>query len=291
MKLVKPLLFVALAAMLIATPAASQDSITVKKEEDGKFQFTPNPKGDEIKAFIDIIVNETSASVVFDPASPQVRGRKIEIKGPVTIERKSVFDWVRSVLSFQRLILVPTGPRQANTWMLVDLNAPQITNHPEYVPEDELEAWADKDGAYIVSTITMKHLGDTSRARNAVAQLSTRQIGRINDIPQTRSFIVGDFAPVVVSMWKLLKSMDEEAGKLSPEERAKLDPRRRTPKPAKQPSTIEQLIEKYEQRLMGCQTPHAAQYFLSKILELNTKLEKEKADKAAAAKETAAVQK
>ena len=280
MKLLKPLLLIVLAAVLVAAPAASQDTVTDKKADDGKFHFTPRDGGAHIEEFLQFIVDNTDATLIYDPASPQLRGRKIEMKGPVTLPKKDVFDWVRSVLSFQRLILVPTGPRQANSWMVLDMNAPQITNHPEFVPANELAAWADKDGAYIVTTITMKHLTDTARARNALAQLSTRQIGRINDVPQTRSFIIGDFAPAVVSMWKLLMKMDEEAGKIPPAEREKLDPRRRAAKPK---STLAQQVEKYEQRLMGCQTMQASQYFLSRIRELSTELEKEKATKKAAA--------
>jgi hypothetical protein len=267
-----------LAAVLIAAPAASQDSTAMKDAEVLKFQFTPAPGGDEIEVYLDILARETPATIISDPASPQLRGRKIELIGPVTLAKKDVFDWARSVLTFQRLILVPTGPRQANTWMVLDMNAPQITNHPEFVPQDELGEWTDRDGAYIVSTLTMTHLTDTSRARNALAQLSTRQVGRINDVPQTNSFIVADFAPVVVAMWKLLGKMDEEAGKIPPEEREKLDPRQ----PAEKPEpTLEREVEKYEQRLMGAQTSQAAQYFLQKILELNTRIEKEKAEQAA----------
>ena len=278
MKVVKPLLFVALAAVLIAAPAASQ---AAPAAEDGKYTFTPNPSGDELTDFLSIITQETSATILLDPSSPQIRGRKIHLQGPVTIDREDIFHWVRSVLTFQRMILVPNGPRDANTWMLLDLNAPQITARPEYVPSEELAAWEDRDGVYIVTTITLKHLSDTARARNAVAQLSTRQIGRINDVPETKSFVIGDFAPVVVAAWKLLMSMDEAAGKIPPAERAKSDPLRKKPAPK---STIEQQIEKYEMRLMGCQTPQAAQYFLSKLIELNTQLEKGRAEAAAAEK-------
>jgi len=278
MKVVKPLLFVALAAVLIAAPAASQDATAAK---DGKFTYTPDPSGEDVTDFLNIITRETPATILLDPSSPQIRGRKIHLLGPVTMDRKDVFNWVRSVLSFQRLVLVPNGPRSTDTWMVLDLNAPQITNRPEYVKSEDLAAWEDRDGVYIVTTITLKHLLDTARVRNAIAQLSTRQIGRINDVPETRSFVIGDFAPVVVAEWRLLQAMDEEAGKIPPAERAKLDPRRKKPAPK---STIEQQIEKYEQRLMGSQTPHAAQYFLSKILELNTRLEKERAEAAATEK-------
>jgi hypothetical protein len=69
--------------------------------------------------------------------------------------------------------------------------------------------WSDRDGAYIVTALSVKHLQDTTRARNALANLISRPVGRINDVPGTRSFVVGDFAPVVYAMHRLLRSMDK----------------------------------------------------------------------------------
>ena len=88
--------------------------------------------------------------------------------------KEDLFAWFQSLLSFQRLILVPVGPREHEQWMALDLNASQITNRPIFVPEDDIENWADRDGVYIVSTITVKNMGDTSRARNALRANSDR---------------------------------------------------------------------------------------------------------------------
>ena len=271
---------VLLSTLLVGGPARSQ-------EAEEKWTFTPAPGGTEIVKIIDMLEKETGVNVLLDPAAPQIRGRKIEIKGTMTIPRSKIFSWVRSILSFQRLILAPVGPREGNTWQLCDLNAPQVTNHPEWVPADELADWADKDGAYIVSVITLKHLEDTSRARNALAQLSTRQIGRINDIPQTRSFVIGDFAPVVVAAWRMLTLMDDEAAKMTPEDRKRLDAiRRPTPKAQDTRSETEKKIDSYERLLASSNTSHAAQYFLTRILELKTELMEEQKTAAEAADAT-----
>ena len=185
-------------------------ALYAQEEKDDLIQITPRKDGWDIEELFKTISEYTGESIVFDPASPQIRGRKIAFVGTQTVPRDRLFEWFQSLLSFQRLVLVPVGPTGYEQWMALDLNAPQITNRPIFVPENEIEDWADRDGVYIVSTITVKNLTDTSRARNAVAQLSTRQIGRINDVPGNLAFVVGDFAPVVASMYRLLKAMDIE---------------------------------------------------------------------------------
>ena len=199
-----------LAVLCLAAGALAQEA------EDDLVQITPQAGGWEIEQLFRTISEYTGQSIVFDPASPQIRGRKIEFVGTQTVPRSKLFEWFQSLLSFQRLVLVPVGPVNHVQWMALDLNAPQITNRPIFVAEDDLESFADRDGVYIVSTITVKNLTDTSRARNALAQLSTRQIGRINDVPGNLAFVVGDFAPVVASMNRLLRAMDKEPIEYNP---------------------------------------------------------------------------
>lgn len=195
--------------LLLTSPAVFAQAAG-EEDKDSLIQITPKKDGWDIAELFTTISEYTGQSIVFDPASPQIRGRKIEFVGTQTVPRDRLFEWFQSLLSFQRLVLVPVGPTGHEQWMALDLNAPQITNRPIFVAEDDILNWADRDGVYIVSTITVQNLTDTSRARNAVAQLSTRQIGRINDVPGNLAFVVGDFAPVVASMYRLLKAMDKE---------------------------------------------------------------------------------
>jgi hypothetical protein len=137
----------------------------------------------------------------------------------------------------------------------VDINSPFVTQHPVVVPAENLPEWERRDGAYIMTTIPVKHLRETSRARNALAQLSTRMVGRINDSPFSNSFVVSDFAPVVCSMAKLLATMDADAAK------ARIDI----------PISQDPEIKSYEQKLAQCNTETAARYFVERIQALTAK--------------------
>ena len=261
----------AVAALFLTVPAISQELAVSGKAED-LYRFMPGKGGDDIETLVEIIEKETDVAIVLDPNSPQVRGRKITVKGVVTIPRKKIFHWMQSLFSFHRLIFVPVGPKEGNVYALHDMNSPQITTRPIHVPEAEIEKWADRDGVYIVTTVSLKHLSDTSRARNALAQLSTRQIGRINDIPQSRSFVIGDFAPVVYAQWKLLKEMDLVAATAPPLPQAVRGAVRGAKAVAAPKSEGQQAIERYEQLLSTSVTANAAQYFLAQIAIVRAQL-------------------
>jgi hypothetical protein len=266
MKKAAAVLCVVLVALVLAGPAVSQ--VSKGKMEPG-VEMTCPEGGVAIDEFFRNFKTYTDAKILFDPNNPG-RKKKVLWDGTVLVPKSKVFAWCRSVLFFHRIVLVPVGPREGNLWAALDVNAPQIQSHPEFVPAAELGAWKDRDGAYIVSVITPKHIKETSRVRNAMAQLTTRQIGRVNDVPATRSFIVADFAPVVHSMWLMIAKMDEEIAKAPPP-----DPKRSKlgPQPPSSPEVDKRSrLAKYEKMLEGSRTETAARYFLSLVETLRSEL-------------------
>jgi len=200
--------------LLIATCALTLGVADRARSEEDVWTLPPKPGGHEVEEFLSMLAGATDRAFLFDPQSPQIARKKIEFAGAQEVPRDRLFSWGRSVLRFHRLILVPVGPSDGNLYMVVDANSPQVTQRPVFVPEGDLHEWADEDGAYITTTITLEHLTDTSRARNALAQLCTRTVGRVNDVPDARSFVVTDFAPVVCAMEEALRRMDEKAAEI-----------------------------------------------------------------------------
>ena len=254
----KFLVLAALGMCVAAMPAVSQEAA---KDAGGEvWVLEPAEGGILLADLLTAVAEVTDVPIVYDPASPLLK-QKVKFLETVRVPRDEVFRWLQSVLVFSRIVLVPIGP--GRDWMVKDLNDPMAFAHPTYVPEAEIEEWKDRDGVYIVSTVRLNHLKDTTRARNALAQLSTRAAGRVNDVPNARAVVIGDYAPVVYSMWKLLKAMDVE----EIDEPALAAPRGGAASPSARGGKSSQ-VTYYEGLLAKCQTAAAAQYFLNRIQEI-----------------------
>jgi general secretion pathway protein D len=193
--------------LLTATTAFAQEPPAADDEKE-VWEIAPDPEGVPIEKLFALIHENTGISIVYNPADPQVKNKRIFFTGRHRVPRDRIFDWLQAILSYQKLVLVPLGPKNYLQWAVLGVNDPAIANHPVWVPEEELHLWADRDGVYIVTTLRVNKLTDTTRARNALANLITRPVGRINDVPGTQAFVVGDFAPVVYSMARLVRAMD-----------------------------------------------------------------------------------
>jgi general secretion pathway protein D len=197
-----------LAMLVFSAGIVSAQEPTAPAPEDDIWEYSPPADGVELEALFKIIHDNTGVSIVYNKNDPALKSKRVTFTGNYQVPRSRIFDWLQAVLSYQKLVLVPIGPTNYKQWALLNLSDPAIANHPVYVPEAELQEWADRDGVFIVTTFTVNKLRDTTRARNALANLVTRPIGRIQDVPGTQSFVVGDYAPVVCSMARLIKAMD-----------------------------------------------------------------------------------
>lgn len=244
---------VVLSTCLVTVPAASQS----RKVADDVWEFIPEKGGVEITKLLDQLTQVADIRVSYDPRSAQLKDRKVLLQGTFRMPRSEMLDWVRSVLFANRIVLVPLGPQDQNTFSVEDTNSPNVTRRPVPVAAEDLDAWKKKDGVYVISTFTLKNLRDTSRLRNALSQISTQRVGRVNDTPESRALVVADWAPTVYAMWETVKRVDAAA----PKSRAGA---------MKVPGTqASQQLSRYEQSLVGSRTVLAAQYFLNRIQELN----------------------
>ena len=221
----KALALLTLGVMAVTAPyALAQD-----KPED-KPAVPPVPPGDErviritpkgdgsggwtVPDLLEQIQRTTGISILYDSGNAGLKQAKVEFVGTHVIRESELFDWLQAVLSYRKLVLVPVGPKSPGTglqqWFVMDQADPNLKSRPVYIAEDDIEKYADRDGLYIVTTLTLKYITDTTRVRNALAPLSTTTagIGRIQDIPGSSALIVGDFAPVVAAMKRLLVYID-----------------------------------------------------------------------------------
>ncbi len=184
-------------------------------------KLIPKDGGWKIEELFDTIQRSTGISILYDSQNATFKQAKVEFVGPHLIAEDELFDWLQAVLSYRKLVLVPVGPKSPDgkqQWFVMDQADPNLKSRPVYIEEDQIEDYADRDGLYVVTTLTLVHISDTTRVRNALSPLSTQTagIGRIQDIPGSRALIVGDFAPVVAAMKRLLQYIDRDNPRIEP---------------------------------------------------------------------------
>jgi hypothetical protein len=177
-------------------------------------KLLPKDGGWRIDELFDMVGKTTGISFLYDSGNATFKQAKVEFIGPREIREKDLFAWLQAVLSYRKLVLVPVGPKSTDgrqQWLVMDQADPNLKSRPVYIDESEVFDYADRDGLYVVTLMRVRDTVDINRARNALSPLSTQTagIGRIMDTGG-RHLIVGDFAPVVASMKRLLDRINAE---------------------------------------------------------------------------------
>ena len=223
-------------ALVVGGTAWSQDDRSARQDTGGEgedhFVYEPPGGGIEIVAFLEAVSRAAGISIVYDPQDPRFTRQKLDLTSRQQVPRDRVLDWARSILMSQKIVLVRTGSVGDTLFTAVDDSHPAATSRPEFLSEREL------------------------------AQLSTRGVGRLNDVPSEQALIAADYAPVVWSMKKIVAEMDHAAAEargmaVAVEEEAA-------------PVEIHNRIENYEHMLVGSRTETAAKYFSARISQLRS---------------------
>ena len=178
--------------------------------------LSPKANGWRIDELFEQVQAATGISFLYDSGNAAFKQAKVEFIGPFKIPEDQLFAWLQAVLSYRKLVLVPVGPKAVDgkqQWFVMDQADPNLKSRPVYIDESEILDYADRDGLYVVTTMRVRDMVDTSRVRNALAPLSTATagIGRIQDVPGGKALIVGDFAPVIAAMKQVLDRINAAA--------------------------------------------------------------------------------
>lgn len=158
---------------------------------------------------------ETGTPIVWSATDKVIQDKKITSTGPLVGPADKLFDMVRALLTFQEIVVIPIGPKGYEIYVVMSARelASQIIlkNKPEYVElnDGNVEQYANQDGLYVATTIKVKNLDNLRDARTALQRIITaNNIGNVQEVPAARAFVVTDFAPNVVAIYKLLREMD-----------------------------------------------------------------------------------
>jgi len=195
-------------------------------EEAGSYAFADEPpiilslqEKTEMENFLRAVGTLAKQPLVWDPQDKAIRGKSIV--GAIDLEARpdDLFSVVRALLTFYDLVVVPVGPPGYQVQLVMDARrTSQILKlKAEYVEltDETLKDFEFKDGLYITTTLRVENMRDLRSARGALQRIVTAQnIGNVTEVPDARAFVVTDFAPNVVAIYRLLRAMDvKPAGK------------------------------------------------------------------------------
>ncbi len=211
------LLAAATAAACLTVPGATATADDDKKEDDAIISL---PEGGlELTELLKGLTRVHKTPIVWQEGDKSLQGKKITGAQEFRAPSSKLFELIRALLTFYELAIVPIGPKGYEVYLVMD--ARQTTGilrlKPVYVELNDANAdeYQVQDGLFIATTIKVKNMDNLRDARQALTRMITQQnVGSVTEVPAARSFVVADFAPNVVAIYKLLKEMDvQPAGK------------------------------------------------------------------------------
>lgn len=178
-------------------------------------ELTCPPGGMKTLDLLRLLQEKTGAVVLYDTLTNQkLKTTDVEWFGTWRVPTSRLVDAVRAVLHHENLLLVPIGlGGEGEAYFVQDQNNPVIKGRPVWLPETEVLAHEECDGLYVVTTLRVRDMVDTSRVRQALTSMTTMSasIGRIQDVPGGRTILIGDFAPVVAAMKRVVDEINARA--------------------------------------------------------------------------------
>ena len=141
----------------------------------------------------------------------------IEGKPKFIGSKADVFSQVRTLLLTYDLVLIPIGSAagaQKATYRVADVRQYSVMSmraEPIVLTDENLATFEGQPWRFVTTSIQLEHLSDLRNLRTALSKIVTgSSIGQITEVPQSRSFMVTDFAPKVVAMYRMIRRMDVE---------------------------------------------------------------------------------
>ena len=201
--------WIAVAGLLLAAPATTPAD---EPKDGGELRLEigdPASVADLLKE----VSKVTGATIVWQDGD-KVLERRIRIVGGAFVAPAGrVFDVVRAVLATQEIAMLSLGPKGNSFWYVVDARMSTGMLRLKATPVEMNDATAAEyeslEGYFVSATISVKNLQDLGSARQALTRMITQQnIGSVTEVPAARAFLVTDFAPNVVAIYRQIKAMD-----------------------------------------------------------------------------------
>jgi len=182
-------------------PEVKQVTVTITKDE-------------QVSQFLDAAALLIGKPILYDPNSQRLmKSQTMGVDVIHAVPPGKELDLVRSILTFYEITLVPVGPKGYEMYVAIDSRSTNnlIKNKAEFVPYEEIERNADRDGCFIMTSIPVRYVENLTMLRTALSTMVTPAgIGRVHEVPGTNRITVMDYAPTVAAMARLVRELDVE---------------------------------------------------------------------------------
>lgn len=163
------------------------------------------------------VVRRRPGLLIWNPRAKQINEMQVPA-GSYPMSAGELLPSLRRLLSFYELALVPMGPKGKETHYVLDARQQGaiIKLKPETVElnEGNLAFYEAQDGLFLSTTIAAPNLESLRDARQALSRVVTQQnIGNVTEVPDAKSFVVTDFAPNVVAIYRLIRQLEASGAK------------------------------------------------------------------------------
>jgi len=186
--------------------------VDIKPPADRVVVFAARADGWNVADTVEHIDRTTGISVLRDTEYPESSSwttiRTIDAAREFEIRESELIQWLQGIVSPSKLVSVgPKRPGDGKRYWVIHTGR----CCPPYVAMDAVEQYADRPALFVVTKLTLTRVRDTTAVRSALSPLSTAEgVGRLVEIPGECALIVGDYAPVVVSMKRIVDLLNWE---------------------------------------------------------------------------------
>jgi hypothetical protein len=169
--------------------------------------------GMSVEDFLRAAGTVSGLRLVWDESDKAIRGQAYGGPGSLRLRPAALLPTLRALLATQDLVLIPIGPREEGVHEVADIRASSVILRMKPVAitltEENLEEYAGQDGLFVSAVLEGPRTADLLATRNALQRLVTPQnIGSVVEILDARAFLVTDFAPTVVAIYRALRQID-----------------------------------------------------------------------------------
>ena len=202
---------VALLAVVVAVTVFVPGRDVVAEDDDDVIKIDLR-EAIGIEDFLKLVGSSGEIPLYWDPKSRALQNKEVLGATELRAPRGELLGLVRALLTFYELVLIPVGPPGYEVYLVMDARQTQhiLRLKPRFVDLNEktLAELEDKDGLFVTTTIRVENMTSLRDARTALGRIVTHQLGAVTEVPAARAFVVTDFAPNVVAIYRLLKEMD-----------------------------------------------------------------------------------